>query len=64
MDININEIVERLYLQNEEYPREQHFLLTGDRDFVLAGQWQALLEQEPESFKLNFKQQSLQDMLI
>ncbi len=62
MDININELVERLYLQNEEYPGEQHFLLTEDGDFVLAGQWQASLEQAPETFKVNLKLHDLQDM--
>jgi len=61
MDININQLVERLYLQNEEYPHEQHFLLTADGDFVLAGQWQALLEQNSSNFKLTVEQQYLQE---
>jgi len=64
MDININELVELLYLQNEEYPREQHFLLTADGDFVLAGQWQTLLEKNPETFKLSLNEKSLQDLFI
>jgi len=64
MDINVNELVELLYLQNEEYPREQHFLLTVDGDFVLAGQWQTLLEKNPEAFKVNIEQQRLHKLFI
>ena len=63
MDINVNELVELLYLQNDEYS-QQHFLLSAEGEFILAGKWQDLLNSNPELFSLHLEQQSLKDIFI
>tara|TARA_R110001583_G_scaffold41891_2_gene133183 strand:- start:4515 stop:8357 length:3843 start_codon:yes stop_codon:yes gene_type:complete len=62
MDINVNQLVDLLYLQDKEYPQQQHFLLTAEGDFILAGQWQDLLKTNPDTFKLSLKEQNLRDI--
>tara|TARA_R110002050_G_scaffold71891_1_gene154610 strand:+ start:43921 stop:47745 length:3825 start_codon:yes stop_codon:yes gene_type:complete len=64
MDINVNELVELFYLQNDEHPQQQHFLLTADDDFILAGQWQDSLMNNPGALKLNLDEQGLLDMFM
>ncbi|HDY84998.1 hypothetical protein LCGC14_0788160 [marine sediment metagenome] len=63
VDININQMIKLLYLYDPEHLNQQHFLLTAEDDFVLAGQWQHELQQNPETFKLGLKEQNLQFLI-
>ncbi|MDD4946275.1 MAG: EAL domain-containing protein [Gallionella sp.] len=51
-DMQLSGVLQSMFGKGQLYSGTQHFLLSNDGNYVLAGQWQKQLEATPETFKL------------
>ncbi len=57
-DMKLADVFGNSFSANSRYPGEQHFLRDRDGNYILAGDWQYLLQRDPEAFQKRIAKES------
>ena len=63
IDISLDKVFSLLDTDDERYQNEQHFVMDKEGSFILAGPWQHELEDNPDLFELDVREQELATLL-
>ena len=63
IDISLDKVFSLLDTEDEHYQNEQHFVVGKEGGFILAGPWQHELEENPDLFELDAREQELAILL-
>jgi len=63
IDISLDKVFSLLDAEDEHYQNEQHFVVDEKGSFILAGPWQDELEDNPDLFVLEAREQELATLL-